>query len=149
MRPNLTINLGLRWDKPINGSVDRENRQVSTFDTTDVNPINSMVNTSGLPINGALLGGITFAGVNKNPRAPFAPINYQLGPRGGFAYTFNQKTVIRGGMGLYYADNGTTVSPPQTGFQSTTTYTGSLDGGAASCPGQMWASSPALRRRGG
>jgi hypothetical protein len=130
VRPNLVINLGLRWDKPINGSVDRQNRQVYTFDGTDVNPISSLVSASALPISGSLLGGITFAGVNGNPRAPFAPVNFEFGPRGGFAYTFNQKTVIRGGMGLYYADNGTTSSPPQTGFQSTTTYTGSLDGGA-------------------
>jgi hypothetical protein len=129
VRSNLTINAGLRWDKPIVGNIDRDNRQIYDFDTKDVNPINSLVNTSGLPINGALLGGITFAGVAGNPRSPWAPVYYFFQPRGGFAYTLNLKTVIRGGMGLYYSETGNQYAPPQTGYSSTTTYTGTLDGG--------------------
>ena len=132
-RPNLTLNLGVRWEN-FGGFVDRQNRQVYTFDAHDVNPINSIANTSGLPINGALLGGITFAGVNGNPRSPFKSVLYNFGPRAGFAYTLNQKTVLRGGVGLYYADDinggaGKAFAPPQTGYSSTTTYVGSNDGG--------------------
>jgi hypothetical protein len=130
VRKNLTLNIGLRWDDPGTGSTDRQNRQVYTFDTKDVNPISSMVNLSGLPISDQLLGGITYAGVNGNPRAPIAPYHYQFGPRGGFAYSANQKTVFRGGVGVYYADNGTTISPAQTGFATNTVYGGSNDGGA-------------------
>lgn len=133
IRSNLTINLGVRWEQ-MGGYTDRQNRQVYTFDAQDVNPINSMVNTSSLPINGALLGGITFAGVNGNPRSPFHNDFYDFGPRAGFAYKLNERTVIRGGTGLYYTDDanggaGSAFTPPQTGFSSTTTYTGSPDGG--------------------
>jgi hypothetical protein len=129
VRPNLTINLGVRWDKPIAGNIDRQNRQVYIFDTTDVNPINSLVSSSGLPISSTLLGGITFAGVNGNPRSPWSVVYYEFGPRAGFSYTYNSNTVIRGGMGLFYSETGNQYQPPQTGYSSTTTYTGTLDGG--------------------
>ena len=133
VRPNLTLNLGVRWET-MGGYTERHNRQVYTFDTHDVNPINQLVNASALPISGALLGGITFAGVDGNPRSPFRSLDYDFGPRAGFAYTLNAKTVLRGGMGLYYNDDtnggsGSAFAPPQTGFSSTTTYTGSPDGG--------------------
>lgn len=132
-RPNLTVNLGVRWEQ-FGGFVDRQNRQVYSFDARDVNPINDLVNSSGLPIDGALLGGITFAGVNGNPRSPFKQVYYDFGPRAGFAYILNEKTVVRGGAGVYYADDinggaGNAFSPPQTGFSSTTHYSGSNDGG--------------------
>jgi hypothetical protein len=134
MRPNLTVNLGVRWEQ-MGGYTDRHDRQVSGFDTTDVNPISSLVSTSALPINGSLLGGITYAGVNGNSRSPFKPVYYDFGPRAGFAYTLNAKTVVRGGVGLYYVDDGnggsgSAFTPAQTGYASTTTYTGTSDGGA-------------------
>ena len=131
----LTLNLGMRWEWPGNGNVDRQNRQVATFDTTDVNPISGLVpagTLAGLPIPGQLIGGITYAGVNGNPRAPFQPVYDDFGPRAGFAYVINHRTVIRGGIGVYYNDaiNGNSLSSPQTGYTSNTNYTGSLDGGA-------------------
>ena len=133
IRPRLTINLGVRWEQ-MGGYTERHNRQIYTFDTHDVNPINALVNTSSLPIDGALLGGITFAGVNGNPRSPFHNVFYDFGPRAGFAYVLNHRTVLRGGVGLYYTDDanggaGSAFTPPQTGYSSTTTYTGSPDGG--------------------
>jgi Carboxypeptidase regulatory-like domain len=135
VHPNLTVNLGVRWEDFGGGETDRKNRQIYDFDSTDINPINSLANTSGLPITGALLGGITFAGVNGNPRHPFQVVYYDFGPRAGFAYTLNQKTVVRGGIGVYYQDDanggaGNNFAPAQTGYSSTTTYTGSNDGGA-------------------
>jgi hypothetical protein len=133
VRPNLTLNLGVRWEDFGGGEVDRQNRQIYDFDSTDVNPINSLISASGLPISGSLLGGITYAGVNGNPRHPFKTVYYDFGPRAGFAYTWNSKTVVRGGMGLYYQDDnnggaGNNYAPPQTGYTSTTNYTGSVNG---------------------
>jgi hypothetical protein len=130
VRPNLTLNLGMRWEKPYNGNRDRHNRQVAQFDATDVNPINGMITPGSLPVPTTLLGGITFAGVNGRPRTPFVPVWDDFGPRVGFAYVVNQKTVLRGGIGVYYADNPNQFAPPQTGYSSNTVYTGTLDGGA-------------------
>lgn len=131
VRPNLTLNLGLRWETLGDGDVERHNRQVYDFNTTDVNPITNLINFSGLPIN-QLLGGITFAGVGGNPRGPFSTVLDQFGPRLGFAFTANPRTVLRGGIGLYYGDqgNGNAYAPAQNGYTSTTNYVGSNDGGA-------------------
>lgn len=129
VRKDLTLNLGLRWDKPITGNIDRQNRQVYNFDSSDTNPINGLVNAALIPGGATLKGGITFAGVNGNPRSPWAEVYSEFGPRAGFAWVANPRTVVRGGMGLFYSETGNQYQPPQTGYSSTTTYTGSLDGG--------------------
>jgi Carboxypeptidase regulatory-like domain len=128
----LTLNLGMRWEYPGTGNTDRMNRQVAQFDGTDVNPINSLVSPSSIPGGATLLGGITYAGVNGRMRAPFQKVWDDFGPRAGFAYILNQKTVVRGGIGVYYNDaiNGNSQSSPQTGYTSNTIYTGTPDGGA-------------------
>lgn len=126
-RPNLTLNLGVRWEDPGSGLKDRFNRLNSTFDMTDVNPISSMVNTTGLPINNTFLGGPTWAGVAGNQEWEYHKVWWQFGPRAGFAYTLNPKTVIRGGMGLMFNDQatGNQNQPNQYGYASSTGYTGS------------------------
>ncbi|WP_442298951.1 TonB-dependent receptor [Terriglobus sp. 2YAB30_2] len=130
IRPNLTLNLGLRWES-LGAPVDRHNRTISAFDTTSTNPISSQVNFSGLPIS-TLLGGITFAGVNGRPPAPFEAALSQFGPRAAFAYTAHRNLVVRGGIGVYYQQTGSgnQYAAPQTGFATTTNYVGSFDGGA-------------------
>ena len=125
----LTLNLGLRWEA-LSAPVDRHNRTASVFDTTTTNPISSQVNFNGLPIT-SLTGGITFAGVNGHPNSPYSTDLHQFGPRAAFAYTANPGTVIRGGMGIYYVQTGSgnQYAAPQTGFATTTNYTGSYDSG--------------------
>ncbi|HKO18568.1 MAG TPA: TonB-dependent receptor [Acidobacteriaceae bacterium] len=127
LRPDLTVNLGVRWEYPGHGLTDRFNRLTSLFDLTDVNPINSMINPSTLPISGVLLGGPTWAGVGGNPRFEYYPVYYDFGPRAGFAYTINQKTVMRGGVGLFFNDQaaGNQNQPAQLGYSTSTTYSGS------------------------
>jgi len=122
----LTLNLGVRWEDPGSGLKDRFNRLNSGFDLTDVNPISSLVNTSGLPINGALLGGPTWAGVGGNPEWEYHKVWWQFGPRAGFAYTYNPKTVIRGGLGLMFNDQatGNQNQPNQYGYATSTNYNG-------------------------
>lgn len=126
-RPNLTINFGVRWEDPGRGLKDRFNRLNSGFDMTDTNPISGMVNTTGLPVNSTLLGGPTWAGVNGNPDWEYHHVLYQFGPRAGFAYTLNEKTVIRGGLGLFFNDqaNGNQNQPNQYGYSTSTGYTAS------------------------
>lgn len=127
VRPNLTLNLGLRWEYPGDGLTDRFNRLNSVFDTTDINPVNSLVPASSLPISGQLLGGPTWAGVGGNPSYEFHKVFYQLGPRAGFAYTINTRTVMRGGIGLFYNDQntGNQFAPAQLGYATSTGYTAS------------------------
>lgn len=135
VRPRLVLNLGLRWESIGNGDTDRQNRQVGAFDVADVNPISSMVNFTTLNGNGIgisqLKGGITYAGVGNTPRGSFHTNLKQFGPRFAFAYTARTDTVVRGGIGLFYTDSGSgnSYAPSQTGYTSTTNYTGTTDGG--------------------
>jgi hypothetical protein len=120
----LTVNFGIRWDLQGPPS-EANNKIVSDFDTTDINPVNSSV--SGLPAGTTLLGGNTFAGVNGKPRTIFGEDFLALQPRIGFAYALNNKTVIRGGIGTSYeAISGQGDSQ---GFSQRTTYSASTDNG--------------------
>jgi hypothetical protein len=88
--PQLTLNVGLRWevDTP---EVDQNNR-MSSFDLHQINPV------SGTP------GVVTFLGVNNYPTSPYSTHWSNFGPRFGFAWKlFGDKTVVRGGYGIFYA----------------------------------------------
>lgn len=80
---NLTLTFGLRFDWQ--GGLSEEFNRFSTFDPTAQNPV-------GVP-------GATVFNANK----AYGKSNWNVGPRFGFAYSFNPKTVIRGGYGMYYA----------------------------------------------
>lgn len=127
-RPNLTLNLGVRWEDPGRGLRDRENRLNSVWDFTDPNPVTDLIPASvlaGLPVPNGFVGGPTYAGVNGNPTWEFKRVWYDFGPRAGFAYTYNQWTVIHGGMGLFFDDptRGNQDNPSQIGYSTTTGYT--------------------------
>jgi hypothetical protein len=124
-RPNLTLNLGVRWEDPGRGLRDRFNRLNSVWDFTDQNPVTSLVSTANLPVLNGFVGGPTYAGVNGNPTWEFKRVWYEFGPRAGFAYTWNQKTVIRGGIGLFFNDQaqGNLNSPSNIGYSTTNGYT--------------------------
>jgi carboxypeptidase family protein/TonB-dependent receptor-like protein len=80
---NLTLTFGLRFDWQ--GGLSEEFNRFSTFDPSAPNPV-------GIP-------GATVFNANK----AYGKANWNVGPRFGFAYSFNPKTVIRGGYGMYYA----------------------------------------------
>jgi Carboxypeptidase regulatory-like domain/TonB dependent receptor len=83
LRPNLTLNLGLRYgyDQPI---YEVNNKEVN------VNSDNP----------GSCPNCLEFAGQNGNSRALYNPFYKEFMPRLGFAYQMNPGVVIRGGYGI-------------------------------------------------
>ena len=119
----LTLNLGLRWDYD-SPRTDRFN-ELANFDFHARSPLTA----PGLN----LLGGLTFVGVNGNPRGQWNRDLNNFAPRVGFAYQATGRSVVRGGFGVFFAPNfaGTGTNPAPfglSGFQATTNFVGSLDG---------------------
>jgi hypothetical protein len=86
--PNLTLNLGLRYQIQTGWSEVKGNE--ATFDPTVQNPT---TNT---------LGGIWFGSTHANGRTHLQkPVYDTFLPRVGFAYLLNPVTTIRGGFGLF------------------------------------------------
>jgi len=122
----LTLNLGIRYD--LNPSArERGNQGDYAFNTTSINPVDSLVNHADMPNGESVLGGVTFLGANGNPSSTYALTKTNIQPRAGFAYALNDKTVVRGGIGETFRNpqNG----PNTLGYSSTTAYVATLDGG--------------------
>ncbi len=124
---NLTLNLGLRWD--IQTSLkERYNRVASGFCFTCANPLenDSRIASSAL-LTHPLRGGLVFPGVEGRARTPYNNYFDQWQPRVGFAWAVRPRTVLRGGLGLYYSfGDQKNVAP---GFNQRTDYITSLDDG--------------------
>jgi hypothetical protein len=58
---------------------------------------------AGVPTPGPVYGGLEFAGYNGQPRSAYNLDWTDIGPRVGFAYALDPKTVLRGGWGLMYS----------------------------------------------
>ena len=81
IRPNLTLNLGLRWE--YESPLTTANNEYSRVDPTT--------------------GTVLFAGKNASDTLNLSASKHNFGPRVGFAYSPTQKTVIRSGFGIFYA----------------------------------------------
>jgi carboxypeptidase family protein/TonB-dependent receptor-like protein len=122
----LTLNLGLRWD--LNSPVFEEQNRVNYgFDTTSINPVSSRINPSpAVPWITTVKGGVQFAAVNGNPKYPYQWDKNNIQPRAGVTYMLNERTILRGGYGLYFLNvTGTTT---QNGFSISTPLITSNDG---------------------
>jgi hypothetical protein len=134
----LTLNLGLRYELEL-GLTERYNRFVRGFDLTTPSPIEAAAraayttafnaNPSNFPLppeSFRVLGGIAFA--DENNRAAWDADKSNFQPRVGAAYQLNQKTVLRGGFGVFMAPF--MVEPPnQTGFSGSTPFVPTNDNG--------------------
>ena len=122
---NLTINLGIRyeWSTPYD---ERYNRiQFSNFTA----PTGFTLDTSAA--QAALAPGVSFPsseqliGTTQFPTSSMRHVpvyRNDIGPRLGFAYAFDQKTVMRGGAGIYFGMSpATNFQYPGTAFGKTAT----------------------------
>ena len=136
-RPSLTLNLGLRYEKEL-PTTERFNRSTNGFDFSAPSPISSQAAAAyarrpipEIPASQfTTMGGLTFAGAGQ--RRLFKTPAGVFSPRFGFAWTpavLGVKTVIRGGMGLFYFPldrPGTGID--QTGFTQQTPVVATQDG---------------------
>ena len=126
----LTLNYGLRWDLYFPRTEKLDN--LSTFDPTVPNPA-----------AGNRLGALAFLGdgAGRNGRSSFADTYYKaFGPRAGFAYQLNTKTVLRAGYGIYYAAGNANAGLRDSisqiyGFSATPTFASTNQGAT---PGFYW-----------
>jgi hypothetical protein len=136
----LTLNLGLRWERE-GGITERYNRGIETGFQYDAKlPITDAAQiaygaiyaanpTLGLidPAQFKVLGGLPYLGQYNDTLSDGSK---KLLPRVGFAYQLDEKTVIRGGFGVYYDTiNVNNFVPSQSGFSQPTSVSVSTDNG--------------------
>ncbi len=137
----LTLNLGIRYDVQ-RGLRDRHNALDAGMCLTCVSPVTTDANfqanianagniaawqAAGITPPTQVLGGQVFPGVNGQTRDAYYTDWSNIGPRAGFAYALNSKTVLRGGWGRVY--NAGLEGGSNGGFAETTPYISSPDSG--------------------
>jgi hypothetical protein len=129
--PKLTVNIGLRWDylPSFREVLDRW----SFLNATQTNPYTGNA------------GNFEFAGNYGGPTAScgcHSPVNTdwkKYGPRVGFAYSVDDKTVFRGGLAVLYSHGGGTggagaVGTGQTGFNYSASFPANTSAGPTGNP---------------
>jgi hypothetical protein len=133
----LTLNIGVRYERE--GAMwERYNRSVTGFDPTAGQAFAAQVQANYAanplpqlpPSQFNANGGLMFAGVNGQSKYLYNPFDLGIMPRLGFAYSVDEKTVIRGGWGTYFGSLGTRLQDAlQYGFFQNTNVVPTLDGG--------------------
>jgi Carboxypeptidase regulatory-like domain len=104
VRPNLTLNIGLRYD--IDAPRAEEHNRQNSFDPTAINPV------SGTP------GIIQFSGLNGVSKYANNWDLHNIGPHLGFAWTARPTTVVRAGGAILFPGEYDQATPivAYTGF---------------------------------
>jgi hypothetical protein len=126
----LTVNLGLRYEFE-QGLQETDNAFTVGFDRDRQWPFQ----VPGV----TLKGGLQYAGVDGYPTHQSDPGKTKFAPRAGFAWSLDDKTVVRGGYGLFWAPFQYAF-PDETnlgtrGFTAITDYVASTNGGLTPCTG--------------
>ena len=129
----LTLNLGLRYEYEA-PTTDSGNRNVRGFDRTAAVGIDAAARAAyaaspiaEIPVSQfAVRGGLQFAS-DSNPGFYDADTN-NIQPRAGFAYALSDKTVVRGGVGIYAVPN-IIFGNFQPGYSSSQPIVPTLDNG--------------------
>ncbi len=119
----LTLNFGLRYELET-PYTERYNRVSYGFDRNAVVPVEA----PGMQLRGGLL----FAGVEGRPRPEGRVDRNNFGPRFGFAYSVTNRTVVRGGYGLFFSAQSynSDFLGQVAAFNANTPYVGTTDNGA-------------------
>jgi hypothetical protein len=127
---NLTLNLGVRMEL-MQAMSEAKDRALAGFDTTVTSPIaaTAIANYAKNPIAEIPVGQFSVNGGLKFANGGIYNNLSKVMPRAAFSYLLGDKTVIRGGVGLfsydYYFDAGN-----QTGFSQPTPILTTNDNGA-------------------
>jgi trimeric autotransporter adhesin len=96
-----TINLGLRVEHET-GLMEENDSFTVAFDRA-LNPGGPLGNIINPLTNQPIRGGLVYAGVNGANTYQGDPPGAKISPRVGFVHSFNPKTVLRAGYGVYWA----------------------------------------------
>ncbi len=138
----LTVNVGLRYEFE-NALVEKGDKSVSNFDYEYVQPIQGQVQAKYAALNDPALkalvpqlnvkGGLLFVG--KDTAKPYNTPKNTLLPRAGFAFKVDDKSVIRGGAGLFAGFLGERRGDViTTGYSQTTTAGTTFNANGAPIP---------------
>jgi trimeric autotransporter adhesin len=110
--PKLTLNFGFRGEHEGNPQ-EVNNKYLIDANLNAVNPLQASIPSL------TLMGEARFAGVNGNPAYAGNPLALKAGPRFGFAYSMDTKTVFRGGYGIFWIPQSFSAQQA-TGYSQTT-----------------------------
>ncbi len=119
----LTLNLGLRYD--LQGPWSERFNRLSYFDRNRVNYLSQYLPSGSPPLK----GDVNLVSPAHRNNIPLDKTNFS--PRIGFAYSFNPKTAIRSGYGIFWTPNYVSfaLNPLNDMVDAgATTYFGTVDG---------------------
>jgi hypothetical protein len=112
--PKVTLTYGLRYNLELPDA--EKHNQYEYLDLTSSSPLNSQVTSLG-----NLTGGPGFPGVGGAGTRLQSAQYKNFDPRAGFAYRWDDKTVVRGGFGIFHAPSVDGIVYTSQGYSAVTT----------------------------